>query len=183
MDAFESVIKLLLERQGYWVHSNYKVMLTKEEKRRLGKPSLPAVDLDLLAYRPENNEVFVVECKSFLDSPGVRADSFLNDQDKDSSRYKLFVKKECRDTVFARLEYQLLEQKRARRQPHVRLCLAVGKVAGEGSRRELHRHFEQQGWILWDDRWIREELQRTAESSYENQVPLIVTKILVRPQG
>ncbi len=46
MNSFESVVKLILEHNGYWVHSNYKVKLTKGEKRKIGKPSIPTVDLD-----------------------------------------------------------------------------------------------------------------------------------------
>ena len=34
MDAFESVIAMLLQREGYWVYPRFKVQLTKEEKKK-----------------------------------------------------------------------------------------------------------------------------------------------------
>lgn len=182
MDAFEAIVKLLLERRGYWVQPNFKVELTREEKRAIGKHSHPAVDLDLLAYRASVNEVFVVECKSFLDSPGVRSDSFLKDQDKDAKRYKLFVQGSYRAAVMARLTAQLIETGRCRPQPKIHLCLATGKIANEKSRDELHRHFAHQGWTLWDDKWIRAQMREAAASSYENQIPLVVAKLLLRGQ-
>ena len=71
MDAFESIVKTIFESERYWVHSSYKVYLTKEEKREIDKPSSPRREIDLLAYRGSTNEILAVECKSFLDSPGV----------------------------------------------------------------------------------------------------------------
>ena len=52
----------------------------------------------------------------------------------------------------------------------------------ERNRIELHRHFDHQGWTLWDDRWIPEQMREAAASSYENQIPLVVAKLLLRGQ-
>lgn len=75
MDHFENIISTLLEAEGYWVRQSFKVNLTKEEKRLVGKPSIPRPEIDLLALNFSRNEVLVLEAKSFLDSPGVK----LND--------------------------------------------------------------------------------------------------------
>ena len=72
MDHFESIIKTLLEAEGYWVRQSFKVNLTKEEKRQIGKPSIPRPEIDLLALHFARNEVLAFEAKSFLDSPGVK---------------------------------------------------------------------------------------------------------------
>ena len=72
MDYFENVIKTLLEGEGYWVRQSFKVNLTKEEKREVGKYSIPRPEIDLLAYKPNENRLLAFEAKSFLDSPGVR---------------------------------------------------------------------------------------------------------------
>lgn len=50
MDYFESICKTLLEDEGYWVRQSYKVELSKEQKRKLGKPSLPRPEIDLIAF-------------------------------------------------------------------------------------------------------------------------------------
>src|SRR3990167_7524540 len=73
MDSFETLVGSLLEKDGFWVRTSVKVELTPEEKRKIGRPSSPRWELDLVAYKAKSNELLVVECKSFLDSPGVRA--------------------------------------------------------------------------------------------------------------
>ena len=74
MEFFETIIKTLLEHEGYWVRQSFKVNLTKQEKKQIGKPSIPRPEIDLLAFKPKSQEVLVLEAKSHLDSPGVRLD-------------------------------------------------------------------------------------------------------------
>ena len=63
MDYFEAIIKTLLEHEGYWVRQSFKVNLTKGEKRAIGRPSIPRPEIDLLAYKPENQEVIAHRSK------------------------------------------------------------------------------------------------------------------------
>ena len=107
MDSFEAVVATILEREGYWVRPGFKVELTKAEKRAIGKPSSPRWELDMVAYKGGTNELLVVECKSFLDSPGVRAVAFDGSSDKEAERYKLFTQKRLRTVVLRRLQKQL----------------------------------------------------------------------------
>jgi hypothetical protein len=55
MELFEGIIKTLLEHEGYWVRQSFKVNLTKEEKRAIGKHSIPRPEIDLLAFKPGTN--------------------------------------------------------------------------------------------------------------------------------
>lgn len=71
MDAFESLVSMLLRHQGYWTTPSFKVELTKDEKVQIGRPSSPRWELDLIAYEASKNEVGAIECKSLLDSRGV----------------------------------------------------------------------------------------------------------------
>ena len=71
MDAFESVVAMLLKRDGYWTTTGFKVELSKAERRAIGKHSAPRWEIDVLAYKASINELLVVECKSFLNSTGV----------------------------------------------------------------------------------------------------------------
>jgi hypothetical protein len=180
MNAFESLVAMLLERSGYWVKPNFKVALTKEEKRKIGRPSSPRWELDLVAYKGSKNEVLVVECKSYLDSRGVRADGFLGDDDKHSARYKLFNDETLRKTVLNRLAIQLTEAGLCAQNPRVSLCLAAGNIATADDRSKIQEHFIGQGWILFDDEWLRERLLRVSTSGYENEVAAIVAKLLLR---
>ncbi len=180
MNAFESLVASLLELDGYWVKSTFKVALTKEEKRRIGRPSSPRWELDLVAYKGASNEVLVVECKSYLDSRGVRSDGFMGHDETHLARYKLFNEDVLRETVLARLTRQLVEAGLCADQPQVRLCLAAGKIATELDREKLQEHFDSRGWYLFDDSWLRTKLIEVSNSGYENQVSAIVAKLLLR---
>jgi hypothetical protein len=102
MDAFESLIASLLEREGFWVRSGVKVELTKEEKRIIGRPSSPRWELDLVAYKGGINELRVVECKSYLDSRGVSIQAVDGSDDRYASRFKLF-----KELPFAKLFFDV----------------------------------------------------------------------------
>jgi hypothetical protein len=103
MDAFEQVVSEILWLEGYWVRTSVKVNLSNDEKRQIGRPSSPRWELDIVGYRGRDNSLQVVECKSFLDSPGVRASAFDGSNLKDAERYKLFNDSELRSIVFGRL--------------------------------------------------------------------------------
>src|SRR5262249_33558674 len=104
MDAFEAVVASILQRQGYWTLTSVKVELTKAEKRAVGRHSSPRWELDIVAYRGGYNELRVVECKSFLDSPGVECCAFDGTNADAARRYKLFCEPTLRRVVFRRLE-------------------------------------------------------------------------------
>src|SRR5579872_1252040 len=108
MDAFEQVVAEILWREGYWVRTSFKVELTKEEKRAIDLPSAPRWELDAVAYRANENRLMVVECKSYLDSPGVRLRGFDPDH-PEATRYKLSNKPKLREVVFGRMCQQLVE--------------------------------------------------------------------------
>jgi len=81
--------------------------------------------------------------------------------------------------VLDRLKVQLAECGACQADAAVRLCLAAGKVR-ERDRAWLHEHFRKQGWELWDEAWLRKQLQRMSEMGYENQVSAVVSKLLLR---
>ena len=56
MDSFETLVGSLLEKDGFWVRTSVKVELTAEEKRKIGRPSSPRWELDLVAYKAKSNE-------------------------------------------------------------------------------------------------------------------------------
>jgi len=178
MDAFEAVVASILQRQGYWTLTSVKVELTKAEKRDIGRHSSPRWELDVVAYRGRDNELRVVECKSFLDSLGVRCDAFNGTNARAERRYKLFCDATLRRVVLRRLEEQLVEAGFCAEKPTVRLCLAAGKIHGDEA--WLRNHFEERGWVLMGPELIREELRALRDSGYENSVAAIVTKLLLR---
>ena len=178
MDAFEAVIASILQRQGYWTLASVKVDLTKAEKREIGRHSSPRWELDVVAYRGRDNELRVVECKSFLDSLGVQCAAFDGSNPAAAKRYKLFCDATLRRVVLRRLELQMVGSGFCCPKPTIKLSLAAGKIKGDGE--WLRGHFEKQGWLLMGPEEIKRELEALRESGYDNSVAAVVTKLLLR---
>ncbi|HEV2194346.1 MAG TPA: hypothetical protein VGR55_02135 [Candidatus Acidoferrum sp.] len=180
MESFEKLVGGLLERQGYWVRYAFKVELSKAEKLKIGRPSSPRWELDIVAYRARGNKVLVVECKSYLDSFGVRYKAIVGKGHRRSSRYKLFNDASLRRVIFKRLVHQLTNARACRSNPRITLCLAAGKVVSEPDAKKLRALFLKQGWSFFDPQWIKNSLRDSANLSYEDDVATVVAKILLR---
>lgn len=182
MDSFEHVIASILERKGYWTRTAVKVDLTTEDKKAINRPSSPRWELDVVGYKGKDNHLLVLECKSFLDSSGVRTATFtdVNPKPKDEARYKLFFGDKLREIVISRLKWQLANDGFCAPNPKITFGLAAGRVYGdEGA---LERFFKEKGWDLWTPRRIRDELSAFGDSKYENSIAAVVAKILLRKQ-
>jgi len=180
MDAFESLVASLLEREGFWVRSCVRVELSKEDKRFIGRPSSPRWELDLVAYKGGTNELRLVECKSYLDSRGVTVSAVDGSDQRYAPRFKLFNEAPLREVIFRRLASQMREQGSTLPDPQVTLCLVAGKIASDHDRQLLREHFDKNGWLLWDDEWLRNALEKIACGGYENQIADVVAKIIHR---
>lgn len=178
MNAFESIVGQLMEREGYWIRSNYKVNLTKEEKQAIGKPSSPRWEIDLVGYNPLANVLRIIECKSYLDSTGVYAKDFNEGGQYNSHRYKLFTDRELRRVVIAAVVCQLSEIGACSPVPKIELCLVAGKTATAKDKTAILELFEVQGWHFFDDAWMRGCLRKMASDGYENSVASVVAKLL-----
>jgi hypothetical protein len=179
MDHFESIIATLLEADGYWVRRSFKVNVTKEEKRQVGKHSSPRPEIDLLALHFARNEVLALEAKSFLDSPGVKLAQLQEEHDVPEGRYKLFTSKRYHSIVFSRLLQDLVACGMARPDTKISLGLAAGKVY-QGQSGPLRQFMEQNKWIFWSPEDIKHKVTVLAERGYENDPAIITAKILMR---
>jgi hypothetical protein len=177
MDAFESLMSMLLRHNGYWTIPSFKVELTKDEKRQIGRFSSPRWEIDLVAYKGLSNEVLAIECKSFLDSRGV---IFQRREFSPPKRYKMFTDSVLRSVVLNRLGKQLVDTGACASNPMITLCLAVGKIASGSDSDGLTKHCQTNGWRLFDDAWIRARLMAAAQCGYENDVAFVVSKLLLR---
>ncbi len=180
VDAFETVVSEILWREGYWIQTSLKVGLTKDDKLAISRPSSPRWEIDVVGYSGKRNELLIVECKSYLDSVGVQYRAFDGTDLKAASRFKLFNDGGLRDVVIARLRQQLIELSLIREDPVVKLALVCGKIVREKDRKLLKQHFEKNGWLLWDDAWLREKLTGMSKGGYENSSVAVVAKLLLR---
>ena len=177
MDAFEQVVAELLWSEGYWVQTSVKVNLTKEEKALINRPTTPRWELDVVGYKANENKLLVLECKSFLDSTGVKAADLK--KGSKSTRYKLFTDEALREVVFNRLVAQMVAAGSCKANAKVILGLAVGKMANTQVG-EIHEHFEKSEMELWDIAVLRKKLSRLSQGQYENSVVNVVAKLLLR---
>lgn len=180
MDAFEQVVSEILWMEGYWTRTSVKVNLTKEEKVLIGKPSTPRWEIDIVGYSGRDNVLRIVECKSYLDSRGVVLRALDGSDVKSAQRYKLFSDKNLREVVFNRLRIQLANCGACAPDASIKLSLACGRIATQADRDGLHKHFAAKEWELWDEKWLSDRLKKMSESSYENQVSAVVSKLILR---
>lgn len=175
MDSFEHVIATILQRDGYWTQTTFKVELTREDKAAIGRRSSPRWEIDIVAYRPGDNRLLVVECKSFLDSPGVGRRGF----GPEGKSLKLFREPELRRVVFKRLVQQLTASNAIRPGAEPQLCLAAGRMVAK-HREWVQQHFDEHGWRLITPEEIKRRLTELADTSYENAIASVVAKLLIR---
>lgn len=179
MDAFENVIATLLEKNGFWIRTSVKVHLSQKERRTIGRPTNPRWELDLVAYNASKHEVWVVECKSYLDSPGVSfADLFL--KGKQATRYKLFTEKTLQKVALSRLKTELVRNGFCTPNPKIILGLAAGHIRSKPDLEKIKISFAKNKLKLLDPEWIKTQLKTVASESYENSVAAIVSKLLLR---
>jgi hypothetical protein len=180
MDAFEQIAARLFEVQGYWTRIGYAVELTKQQKSDLGKPSLPRPQLDIVAFKPSANEILVVECKSYLDSYGVRFEDFHGKDDAEKDVYKMFNRRRLREVVLAAVVDQLQREGLVTAtNPTVRLVLVAGKHIRR-QRAQAPRVVQSQRVDTRDSTGVISGLRAFADRGYENDVITLVTKLLTR---
>lgn len=177
MDSFEHLVCDLFSADGWWTLQGFKVQLTTEEKHKIGKHCSPRWEIDVLAYSPGSNELRVIECKSFLDSPGVRAEDIIAATNIKKSRYKLFVDQVLRETVLAAVERQCIQTKLISKGTKVKLCLAIGRIWSDGEE-ALRKHFLAHGWNLLLPSDIKKRLNDLAGKGYHDAVANLVVKLL-----
>ena len=179
MDYFEGLICTLLEAEGYWVRRSFKVNLTKEEKRDIGKHSIPRPEIDVLAMKASTGEVLAIEAKSFLDSPGVKLEHLESEYTVPEGRYKLFTSEKYRSIVFSRLHKDLLQNDMIGVNCNIRLGLAVGNVYRKKTE-PMREYMDSRNWFYWSPEDIKDKVTALAAQGYENDASIIAAKILMR---
>lgn len=174
MDAFEQIVAMILERNGYWTQTSYKVCLTKDEKKKIEIPSSPRWEIDIIAYSPKDNELLVIECKSFLNSKGVGYTAFRGD--KGPKYYKLFTNVKLRRVVFSRLKKQLCKEGRILPKAKMTLCLAAGHIQ-RGDEDKIKQRCDNRGWKLFAKDWFKGKFTELAETKYENDIAIVAAKL------
>ena len=180
MHAFEQIAAHFFEAQGYWTRVGLKIDLDKAQKRSVGNPSMPRPEIDLVAFKPGKNELLIVECKSYLDSHGVRVESFEGEESVHKDRFKLFNLEPYRQLVTDSLVKQLIDEGLlVSNSPTIRYVVVAGKIK-TGHEPRLREIFEKNRWQLITPAALAEGLRQFAKRGYEDDLATMIVKILER---
>ena len=132
-----------------------------------------------MAYNTTANIIYLLEVKSYLDSPGVVYEHVAISQDEQSGRYKLLTAKNYRETLAKRLQADWCKSGHIRKSTSISFGLIAGKVY-RNRELELLEYFKKQGWLFWGPTEIKSRILRLSEKGYENNAVTIAAKILTR---
>jgi len=177
MDCFEMILKVLLESEGYWVRHSFKVMLSKNDKKLIGRPTMPRPEIDLLAFDFRKNTVIAIEAKSFLDSTGVKFEELKTQTSK--GRYKMFTDENYRKIVLSNLSKNLIDKKMIDGKTTIGLGLAAARIQ-KGQENDISNYFKEKKWFFWSPQEIKDKVIALSKSGYENEYATIVAKILLK---
>jgi len=184
MNAFEDIVRLYLEEEGYWVRQSVKVNISKEAKREIGLPTMPRPEIDLVALNMKENELLLVEVKSFLDSQGVYfGHSAIGEFPPDewaTKRYRLFADRTFREVVTKRLREEFLEKGLINERTRINYALAVGKFYSPKDGADTKAFFEEKGWKLFTPQEIKEKIRELAGKGWEDNLATITAKLILR---
>lgn len=179
MNAFEDIVGQYLESEGYWARHSVKVEISKDDKRRIELPTMPRPEIDIVALNVEQNELLLVEVKSYLDSYGVYYEAVCTSTDELSNRYKLFTNNIFRDVVTQRLREQYLEKGLIKSDTKIKYALAAGNIHS-GNEVSIDKYFGKRGWKLFTPKMIKDKIRELARKGYEDNLATVTAKLILR---
>lgn len=125
-------------------------------------------------YKPGTNHLLLIECKSYLDSLGVKWEAFDQPKSAYAERFKLFHNKALFDAVKKQILNQLTKEGMlVGKSTAVNLGLVAGKIYGADEIR-LREFFAKRKWILISPSELAKRLRDFADRGYDNDVATIV---------
>ncbi|NPV71165.1 MAG: hypothetical protein HPY55_11080 [Firmicutes bacterium] len=138
---------------------------------------MPTPELDLVAFKPGDNTLLIIEVKSYLDSPGVKYEDACKTYNSLNGRYKLFSYERYRQIVTRRLLDLFTRDGLVTGGVTVQYVLVAGKVYRSDEPR-IRAYFEQRGWVLVGPSEVADSIRALAKKRWEDSVPMMVVKIL-----
>ncbi|MEW6425917.1 MAG: hypothetical protein AB1523_14480 [Bacillota bacterium] len=179
MNAFESIVAQYLEEEGYWVRKSVKINISKEDKQRINLPTMPRPEIDLVALNVKENELLLIEAKSFLDSPGVRFNDVSGGNPKGVRRYRLFTEKEYRDIVTQNLREDYFKKGLINESTKINYALAAGKIYSNDEQK-IKNYFSQNRWKLFTPGEIKNKIKELSKKGWEDNLVTMTAKLILK---
>lgn len=160
MNAFEEIVSLFLEVKGYWVRQSVKVDISKEDKKYIGKFSMPRPEVDLVALSVRENELLLIDAK-------------------DAKRYKLFTDTKLREIVTRQLQDEYLKRGLIKQDTKINYALAAGHIF-RGDEPKIAEYFSAKGWELFTPKQISEEIRQLSQKGWEDNLVTMTAKLIQR---
>lgn len=173
MEAFEHVVKVFLEGQGYAVTNNIKFPITREIVKKDGRRENQTHGYEVDIVAAKGTELLLASVKSFLGSRGVTRQGFsgLADPSKptDFGAYRMFNDRDVRDGILRQASSRYGYSTR-----DIKWALFVGRFL---SRDEdaIRGHLAQAGIRVFGIAEIVQGLRLVAISSTYVDDPVVVT--------
>jgi len=180
MNAFEDIVAKYLELEGHWVRQSVKVNISKQDKRDIGTFSMPRPEIDLVALNVKENELLLIEVKSFLDSYGVYSEAITDEKDVFSKRYRLFTDSIFREVVTKRLREEYLKQGLVNENTKINYALAAGNIHSSADELKIREYFSkpERGWKLFSPKDIKDKIRKMSEKGWEDNLVTITAKLI-----
>lgn len=179
MDAFEGIVAKYFEHKGFWVRRSVKIELSKEEKRSVGKPSMPRPEIDLVAFNIKKNILWLVEVKSFIDSYGVRFRGVSGQDEKDAKRYKIFTKENYQELLTRKIFMEYSQKGLIDSETKINYALVAGKVYSKDEP-AIRQFFDKKGWWFISPDEVRNMIVELIDTGWENDPVVLTAKIVLR---
>jgi hypothetical protein len=179
VNAFESIVKLYLEEEGYWVRQSVKAHISKEDKVALSLPSMPTPEIDLVALNVKKNELLLVEAKSLLGSYGVYYEAIADEKDELAERYRLFTNGKFREVVTKALREEYLERGLINEKTKINYALAAGHIHS-GNEPSIAKYFSDNGWKLFTPEQVKEKVRQLSTKGWEDDLITMTAKLILK---
>lgn len=126
--------------------------------------------------------MYLLEVKSYLDSPGVVYEEVAIEQEEQSGRYKLLTSKNYRAVLEARLKADWVKAGYIGSDTVISYGLIAGNIY-RNREAELQQYFDSKNRLVWRQSLFKKQILALAAKGHENNAVLIRTKILTRRLG
>lgn len=176
MNQFEEISRYLLEAEGFWVQTGIKVEITPEQKRFLGKPTMPRPEVDIVAYKRSEDTLYLIEAKTYLNSKGVVYDNIVK-RDFTWDKYKILTYSDFQDIVGGELKADLIKKGLIHSKTKVRYGLIAAKLY-KPKENDFYGLAKERNWFFWGPDEVKSRLSRLINLGYEDNPYSIVAKII-----